>query len=149
DLRREYLRWFDHWLKGIDNGVGREPLVKIFLMGEDRWLEGNTYPLEGTKIEEWYLSSDGHANTSQGDGRLTPKKDDLGRADRDTYVYDPGDPTPDPGFEADAEPKEDSAHHEKVTGERRDILVYKSDPLTKPLTFAGPLSAVLYSSTSA
>ncbi len=29
------LRWFDRWLKGIDNGVDREKPVKIFVMGAD------------------------------------------------------------------------------------------------------------------
>src|SRR5262249_9735511 len=39
--------------------------------------------------------------------------------------------------------------HAAVTGSRGDILVYDSGPLEKPLTFVGPLSAVLYASTSA
>ncbi|MBI3918771.1 MAG: hypothetical protein HY322_17405 [Betaproteobacteria bacterium] len=26
-------RWFDHWMKGIANGVDREPAVRLFLMG--------------------------------------------------------------------------------------------------------------------
>ncbi len=45
--------------------------------------------------------------------------------------------------------KEREAHHEKVTQTRSDILVYQTEPLEKPLTFAGPLSAVLYASSSA
>ena len=64
DLQREYLRWFDHWLKGVDNGIEKEPLVKIFAMGSNRWLTGNTYPLEGTVLEKWYLTSGGNANSS-------------------------------------------------------------------------------------
>ena len=31
DARREYLKWFDHWLKGIDNGVMQEPPVTVFV----------------------------------------------------------------------------------------------------------------------
>src|SRR5205814_8639957 len=26
------LRWFDHWLKGIDTGLTREPPIRIFVM---------------------------------------------------------------------------------------------------------------------
>ena len=33
DARREYLEWFDHWLKGIDNGVMDEPPVTVFVRG--------------------------------------------------------------------------------------------------------------------
>ena len=33
DLTAFHLRWFDHWLKGVDNGVDREPPVRIYVMG--------------------------------------------------------------------------------------------------------------------
>ena len=36
-----------------------------------------------------------------------------------------------------------------VTSTRSDILVYQTKPLEKPLTFAGPISAVLYAASSA
>ncbi len=31
DSRPEYARWFDHWLKDIDNGVMQEPPVTVFV----------------------------------------------------------------------------------------------------------------------
>ncbi len=33
NLREFHLRWFDHFLKGVDNGVDREPPVRIYVMG--------------------------------------------------------------------------------------------------------------------
>ena len=33
DMNAFRLRWFDHWLKGIDNGVEREAPVRLFVMG--------------------------------------------------------------------------------------------------------------------
>ena len=33
DLGAFHRRWFDRWLKGVDNGVDREPPVRIFVMG--------------------------------------------------------------------------------------------------------------------
>jgi uncharacterized protein len=159
DLQRDYLRWFDYWLKGIDNGIAKEPLVKIFVMGSNRWLEGTTYPLPNTRSEKWYLSGGGHANTSKGDGKLV-KQPPPAEAPTDRYTYNPGDPTPNADFneerddapktvDADAKKKADEAFHESVTGKRGDILVYTTDKLTGPLTFAGPVSAVLYASSSA
>lgn len=138
DLQREYLRWFDHWLKGIENGVMQEPRVSLFLMGENRWLHGDSYPLPQTQYQKLYLTSGGHANTSSGDGQLSFQ---AARADQpaDRYVYDPGDPTPEP----------DQAGREKTEAERKDILVYTSAPFEKPYTIAGPVSAVLYAATSA
>jgi len=160
DLQRDYLRWFDYWLKGVENGITREPLVSIFVMGTNQWLHGASYPLPATKFTKLYFTSAGKANTSKGDGSLTFDEPPPG-APADTYVYDPGDPTPDPDFfewteeqdkqvrAAEDKKKEAEAHHEQVTASRQDILVYQTPTLTAPLTFAGPLSAVLYASSTA
>ena len=160
DLPTLYLRWFDYWLKGVKNGILEEPLVKIFVMGSNKWLEGDVYPLPYTRMQKWYLGSGGRANTSKGDGTLSPEPPPAESA-RDAYVYDPGDPTPNPDFYEESEEEEKKvrsvedkkkdaeAHHEAVTSTRSDILVYQTRPLEKPLTFAGPVSAVLYASSSA
>jgi predicted acyl esterase len=147
DLPKEYLRWFDYWLKGDDNGILNEPLVRIFVMGSNKWLEGNVYPLERTRFQKWYLNSGGAANTSTGDGRLLPE---VPAADSppDRYTYDPGDPTPAYLGRGPKDLALRQAFHEKVSRLRRDILVYTSEPLTKPLTFAGPIEGVLYASSS-
>ncbi|MFQ6109273.1 MAG: CocE/NonD family hydrolase [Candidatus Aminicenantales bacterium] len=160
DLQREYLRWFDYWLKGSDNGITKEPLVSLFVMGTNRWLHDNVYPLSYTRFEKWYLHSSGHANTSKGDGRLSPSPPPQD-SPPDKYIYDPGDPTPSPTYYEESEEeekkvksleekkKEAESYHEKIARSRSDILVYRTEPLKKPLTFAGPLSARLFASTSA
>src|SRR5262245_63057890 len=160
DLQRDYLRWFDRWLKGIDNGIEREPLINVFVMGANRWLRGATYPLETTQYQKLFLTSGGQANTSHGDGKLSfdPPATDT---PPDRYTYDPGDPTPAPRVyeeseedekkarSADERKKEAEEYHRRIAEQRDDILVYETDPLTRPLTFAGPISAVIYASSSA
>lgn len=160
DLPTLYLRWFDYWLKGVDNGIVKEPLVKIFVMNANKWLEDNVYPLASTLFQKWYLASGGNANTSLGDGLLTAQAPPEKTA-TDAFIYDPADPTPNPDFmeEAEGEKKgvksveekkeEANAYHEKITRERKDILVFQTKPFEKPLTFAGPISAILYASSSA
>jgi putative CocE/NonD family hydrolase len=160
DLQRLYLRWFDRWLKGVNNGIDKEPLVQIFVMGTNAWLKGNTYPLKGTKMEKWYLASGSKANTAHGDGVLSRKRPTR-RAKPDRYVYDPGDPTPDPRYWMPPKPKKGQIlsgdklkaaaekHHARVTAKRQDILVYTTPPLVQRYTFAGPLSAVIYAATTA
>ena len=32
------LRWYDYFLKGIDNGLTTEPPVKLFVMGRNEWV---------------------------------------------------------------------------------------------------------------
>ncbi len=168
DLERSYLRWLDRWLKGVENGIEDEPLVNLFVMNTNKWLSGDTYPLEGTEFTRLYLASDGGANTSAGDGRLIPVAPPADAAAYDAYTYDPGDPTPQPSLYQDpldlvdkegdeeqevysVEEKREAqlAYHAKITAERRDILVYETPPLEEPLTFAGPVSGVIYASSSA
>jgi uncharacterized protein len=164
DLQRAYVRWFDFWLKGVDNKITKEPLVSVFVMGSNKWLHGDAYPLPQTRFEKWYLRGDGKANTSKGDGKLSSEAPPA-ESGSDHFTYDPGDPTPDPdAYEEPDAPKGKStieepsreekkkaaeAYREKMTDQRSDILVYTTESLPKPLSFVGPLSAVLYASSSA
>ena len=178
DLQRDYLRWMDRWLKGIDNGIDREPLVSLFVMESNRWIHGDTYPLPETQLTRLYLDSDGGANSLNGNGRAVFEAPGAA-SPPDHFVYDPGDPTPSPrsglGFDSDDEKQsgdegesteaaseavpdtidvdairaERKAHYAEFLTERDDILVYESDPLTEPLTIAGPISAVLWAASSA
>ena len=42
------LRFFDYWLKGIDNGIASEPPVRLFVMGDNVWRDEQEWPLAGT-----------------------------------------------------------------------------------------------------
>jgi predicted acyl esterase len=49
------LRWYDHWLKGIDTGIMNEPPIKLFVQGVDKWRYENEWPLSRTKWTKMYL----------------------------------------------------------------------------------------------
>ncbi len=49
------LRWYDFWLKGIDNGIMDEPPIRIFVMGANKWRYENEWPLARTKWTKFYL----------------------------------------------------------------------------------------------
>ncbi len=55
DLTAIYLRWFDRSLPGIDNGVDRDPPVRVFVMGENRWRRLEHWPPTGMRSESWFL----------------------------------------------------------------------------------------------
>lgn len=57
-LQYESLRWFDHWLKGIDTGIMDEPPIRLFVVGTNQWKEANDWPLPGTKWTPFYLHED-------------------------------------------------------------------------------------------
>ncbi len=56
----ESLRWLDHWLKGIDTGMMKEPPVRIFVNGTSDWLEAQDYPLPRTRWTPFYLHEKGY-----------------------------------------------------------------------------------------
>ena len=84
------LRWYDYWLKGIDNGLASEPPVKLFVMGRNEWVYEREYPLARTDYRPFYFTSGGSANTSRGDGRLTWTKPAGAASTPDRFRYDPG-----------------------------------------------------------
>jgi len=91
------LRWFERWLKAVDNGVDREPPVRIFVMGggdahrtpEGRifvgghWRAENEWPLARTMATPYYL---------HGNGMLSQQK--PGSESPTTFEFDPRDPVP-------------------------------------------------------
>ena len=146
DTRRIQLRWFDHYLLGRDNGVDREPPFDFFIMGDNTWRREEAWPLARARPTRWYLASGGAANGSGGDGRL----DSLppNGAPADTFSYDPARPTP---YLIDSRELETSLNEDfsAVHASRRDLLVFTSAPLTRPLEVTGPMGATLWAATDA
>ena len=44
DYDEVVLRWMDHYLKGIDNGVEHEKPVRYFVMGANQWRDSDAWP---------------------------------------------------------------------------------------------------------
>jgi putative CocE/NonD family hydrolase len=145
DLHEIQLRWFDHWLRGLDTGILDEPPVKIFVMGENRWRDERDWPLARTRYTPYYLHSRGRANTATGDGALTPLP--PGDEPADHFVYDPDDPVPSRGGNTLIIPM--GVQDQRAVETRDDVLVYTSDVLAEPLEATGPLAVTLYAATSA
>src|SRR5437764_12788966 len=75
DARLDYdaltYGWFDHFLKGEDNGfLQKQPKVQYFTMGSNKWQHSDSWPPEGAKNVKLDLWSAGNANTLHGDGKL-------------------------------------------------------------------------------
>lgn len=135
DYNARRLPWFDYWLKGLPTGVLDEPRVRLFVMGANRWLEADDYPVPGTRPTPWYLREG---------GGLTPEPP-TGAEPADSYLYDPDDPVPTlggatlnlPGGPYDQRPIEGRC------------LVYTSAPLARALTIVGDVRCVLHAMSSA
>ena len=139
------LRWFDHWLKGVDTGILDEPPVKIFVMGDNRWRDEGEWPLARTRYTPWYFHSGGRANTSAGDGLLDARAPAEESADQ--FTYDPDDPAPTRGGNTLILPM--GVQDQRPVEARADVLVYTSAVLAEPLEVTGPLVVTLHAASSA
>jgi putative CocE/NonD family hydrolase len=54
----EILRFFDHHLKGIQNGIESEPPIHYYTMGEGRWKTAETWPPLGFQPQAYYFGPD-------------------------------------------------------------------------------------------
>lgn len=121
----EWLRFFDHFLKGTDTGLDSEKLFYYYTIGEEKWKVTKTWPVTGMKMTRWYL---GESNT------LTSGA--PGSADgADTYTIN---------FEATTGDK--NRWHTQVGGtvaypdraeEDKKLLTYTSEPLAADTEITG------------
>ena len=143
------LRWYDSRLKGIDNGLDREPPVKLFLMGRNEWVLEHEYPLARTNYRPMYFAGGGKANTDKGDGRLTWDKP-SGPSASDRFRYDPNDPTPSVGGNnCCGTPTPAGPRDQRKIEARQDVLIYTSDVLQDEIEVTGPIKVVLHASSDA
>ncbi|MFN0180868.1 MAG: CocE/NonD family hydrolase [Gemmatimonadales bacterium] len=146
-----YLQWFDHWLKGADNGVTARPKLQLYAMGRNQWRGEAAWPLARAVPTDYYLHSGGRANSRWGDGVLSlqlPKNEPP-----DSFVYDPAQPVPTSGGAlcaacAAGQTREGGIDQSDIET-RHDVLVYTTAPLERGVEVTGPIEATLYLSSSA
>ena len=87
----EELRWFDYWLKGIDNGIMSEPAIRYQVMKSPKvreWRTAASWPVPEAMGVDYYLQA-GRSGSVQSvnDGALGPRKPG-GKNARDAYAVD-------------------------------------------------------------
>ena len=150
DIMALKTRWFDYWLKGIDNGLSGDAPVRIFVMGDNVWRDEFEWPLSRTRFTNWYFHSAGRANSLYGDGLLDEQPPVLEES-FDHFVYDPCDPAPSVGGKNCCWPETHliGPYDQRSVERRDDVLVYTSKPLQGDLEITGPITASIFVSTSA
>jgi uncharacterized protein len=166
--RRE---WYDHWLKGIDNSVGRrEPFatpVRIFVMGSGTgrktpdglldhggaWRDEQEWPLKRARATPFYI----HAG-----GTLSPEAPSAA-GDAISFQFDPARPVPTIGGNISSGdgillqgardqrggPHVWNAQQPIALSARNDVLVFQSAPLNQNVEVTGEIEVKLWVSSSA
>jgi len=148
ELHALQLRWYDHWLKGLDNGVDRQAPIRIFVMGADQWRDEQEWPLTRTRFTPWYFASAGKANSLAGDGRLAESRPPAG-APADQFVYDPDNPVYTLGGQVSTQFEVRGPKDRRAAQQREDVLVYTSEPLAEDLEVTGPVVVKLFAASTA
>ncbi|MEK6646468.1 MAG: CocE/NonD family hydrolase [Candidatus Firestonebacteria bacterium] len=150
DLDGLQIRWFDYWLKDIDNGIADEPPVLIFVMGENYWREEKEWPLSRTRYVNYYFHSRGCANSLYGDGYLSPEKP-IANEPPDNYLYNPINPVPTKGGGLCCWSGAvcGGAFDQREMETREDVLVYTSEVLKEDIEVTGEITIILFATSSA
>jgi len=140
------VRWFDHYLKGVDNGVEREPNVRYYVMGAvgegengapgNVWREAADWPVPARDTTYFF-----HGATSGTAGILAAKKPSGPAAV--TYNSDPAKPAPIAGraFPGAKDAREFDNHP--------DVRTFTTEPLAAPVEWTGKVRAELFVSSTA
>ncbi len=135
-------RWYDHWLKGIDNGIMREPPVRIFVRNGEGYRDEQQWPLGRAQARSLYLApGPSGAVESLNDGALAWEKA-AGGAKPTSYT------TPDPqwtipGIGTSVFGRMGLPHT------TRRIVTFTSSPLEGDMEVTGPLVLNLWASSTA
>jgi uncharacterized protein len=139
DFGRMQLRWFDHWLKGIDSGMLAEPPIQIFVMGANVWRFEQEWPLARAVDTPFYLHSRGLLSTSKPDSEPP-----------DRYSYDPNDPVPTHGGALLLTPEFlNGPRDQRAIEARPDVLTYTTPELEHDVEVTGPVRVELWACSSA
>ncbi len=141
----QQLRWWDYWLKDIDNGIMDEPAISFYMMAsarkadpspKNRVIQTDSWPPRH-QATKFYLQANGGISTSVSNADAASV----------TYQFDPADPVPTTGGQnlgADVGPRD-----QRDIGERQDYLRFRTEELQKDVIVAGHIDMELYVSTDA
>lgn len=166
DLNAWEQRWFDHWLKRVDNGIDREAPVRIYVMGGGdahktaegrifvggRWRDEQEWPLARTKTTPFYLHPDGTLSTEKPQDHLPV-----------TFLFDPKKPVPTLGGNISSQgnlasqgaedqrcsPRFWLCSDSRPLSARNDVLVFQTPPLTEGVEITGRLIVKLWAASDA
>lgn len=132
-------RWFDHYLKEVDNNIDDIPAVTYYVMGPldgssssgNVWKTADHWPVPSEKVP-FYLNVD---------NRLTVRAPVVDRDGYD-YEYDPEEPVPTVGGRnlfIESGPMD-----QRKLEERDDVIVFTSAPLKEDVEITGHILATIY-----
>lgn len=129
------MRWFDHWLKDVDNGVEKEPAVRYYVMGATgetgapghEWRTAETWPPQVEKTP-FHLH----------EGGVLKAQKPAGASAGTSYECDPLQPMQMAGRSFLG------AKDARGFEQQQEVRTWTTEPLTKPLELNGEVEAEVW-----
>ncbi|MFK0152009.1 CocE/NonD family hydrolase [Streptomyces sp. NPDC090493] len=135
--RTELLPWYDHHLKGADNGVMDKPDVRFYVNGEDTYRSASSWPPPDVRTSTFHLADEqSGAVRSLNDGTLTETGPTSDQAST-SWSY------PDPGWMAGVTVFDKHGVPDHVAR----VNTFTTAPMTEDREFTGHATLTLYAST--
>ena len=148
DFAAEAHRWFDYWLKGIDNGIMDEPPVRYYVVGAPKgeaWRAARQWPLPGVRRIRFYCAPGPSGSVaSTNDGLLRTEAPNGGGADVYTVDY-----STTSGADARWSAVVKEGRYPARRADDEKALTYTTEPLEADLEIAGHPVAHLWLTTQA
>jgi uncharacterized protein len=138
DLNALSVRWFDHWLRGVDTGIDREPPVRVFALGANEWRDYPAWPPPDSRNRTYYLV--GGLGGDLHTGALFRRR--PGTLEVTRYRYDPTDPVPTTGGQTFMVPA--GQKDQRAIDSRPDVALFDTPKLETDTEVAGEVRARLY-----
>ena len=130
--------FFNYYLKGKGD-ASQIAEATVFFSGENQWHQFEQWPPSSITMKPVYLQASQQLSFTTGN----PSKNGY-----DSYISDPAKPVPYTGEIHPYRTREYMDDDQRFAAARPDVLVYKTEPLDKDITLAGPLVADLMVSLS-
>jgi len=140
DMLRHMVRWFDHHLKGADNGIERDQTVKYYVMGAvgEPNAPGNVW----RKADDWPVAARNTNYYFRRAGELTTER--PGKTEgNSSLVADPLHPAEIPSRSFPG------ARDARAFEQQNEVLTFTTEVLPEPVEWTGHLRAELYVSSTA
>ena len=133
----ELIRFFDHHLKGVDNGIDTEPPIHYYTMVEEKWKSSQDWPPPADRIT-WYFDGDARLNRT------------IPRAESETDNYKVRyDTTTGSASRWDTVMTADRVAYPDRRTEDEKLLTYTTEPLDEATEVTGHGTVTLYLASTA
>lgn len=132
DYDEVVLRWMDHHLRGMENGVEKEAPVRYFVMGDNIWKTAQSWPPAATETS-YYLVNAREATDNGSLALAAPEH----AGSFSSFVSDPANPVMNAYSSS-------GAHDYQDLAKRTDVLTFDSEPMSADTEVTGPIQAKIF-----